>query len=157
MNFEDLFVYDEGSPILSAGCTKKRKSVDVVKSNVTQTTPPPISPINKETEQYLLRYFKNVEKIGKDGIHLDKKTILKNKIQPTDIVLEVAVVNGDGAASNNFVSVSFKLICFKEIKELSKIYLPIDNGKKYPTLVDKKYMELSEFYEHKRKIMDQLL
>ena len=110
---------------------------------------------NSETEAYLKKFFEKAEKVGKDISFENRKTILKSKILPTDKICEVSVVNGESATDYTFVSVSFKFIAEREIKTIAKDYLYILCDRRYPVIVERKYLEDPKYREQKVHILNE--
>ena len=60
------------------------------------------------------------------------------KITASDKVKEIAIINA--GQSSRFISVSFKLITESEIKQVATAYTTIGAERRYPLLVEVKYV-----------------
>lgn len=136
-NIDDLMVFDDEDEITGA------------------ETSAPVAD-SYDTENYLKGFFNKCKKIGKDGlvIYENRNTFLGKKINASDKVIEFALINGESSDSS-FMTISFKLLIEKEIKEISKIYTSIGVDRRYPMLVDKKYMSGKKYKANRMKILEQ--
>lgn len=132
---------------------KKEVSVVVEVEEEDETLPPQDT---YETEEILKSFFDKRDRIGKDGmvIYEGKKTFLGAKIKSTDKIIEFALINAQSADTSKFISISFKKMTEKEIKKIAKQYQVIGEPKRYPQLVDRKYMVLGKYKSIKTRVLD---
>jgi len=149
LNINDIMVFS-GSDIPPPKKTKKKRK------NKKDDTPAVKYKVNAD---FLLKYFKLKRKLKKDDyiVFSSKKTILGTKIKSNDKVIEVIMVNAHEAASVKFISVTCRFVVERELKETSKIYMSLDDSRRVPLIVERKYMEDDSFYEHRMNIIEQFL
>lgn len=156
---EKYVVFDDSqTPPKTKRKTKPKKSnkKDIsIKENNT-----PINSVFELTVDALNNYFKRAKKVPKkdfNQLYKGRKTLLGSLLKENDIFIEVAVINTEGIDINTFLSISFRYVSKREIKDVSKKYVIIDPDRRYPLLVESKYMDMIEYVNYRDKIYKQFL
>ena len=107
-----------------------------------------------ESERYFETQFTGVDKITKKELpNYTGKTSLYNTIfKINDKIMEIAILNAGDALTCRHLSITFKRITERDLKKLLKDYIIIKMTPKYPTLVERKYMEDKEYKDYKKII-----
>lgn len=113
---------------------------------------------NSDTEDYIKKYFVDKTVIGKKDLsyHSEKRTLLNNKLRAMDKIIEVLVINAESAVSARFISVTFRIIAEREIKQISKKYVQFGESSRYPKLIERKYLEQKKYKEFREKLYTQM-
>ena len=140
MNLDDFMVYDDDD---TTSTSNDNSSVHY----------------DNGTEEFLTKYFSEKNKLGKDGytVYKGKKSLTGSLIKQSDKVVQALLVNAVDAINTKFISVTFRTITEREIKKVTKKYISLDNSRRIPLLVERKYMEQMKYSEHRQKIAEQFL
>jgi len=121
-----------------------------------KTTKSKIRPYDKS---FLKTYFSEKKKVSKDDYVVFKglMTILGTDIRPTDKIIQVLMINAEGVESNTFASVTIRYVVERELRDTSCVYVSLDDSRREPVLVERKYMEDLEYDSARQKIVEQFL
>ena len=129
----------------------------------------PHTPPKKQKKQYinalydftldkLKMYFVDIKKKKDFNIlYKGRKTLLGSLLKENDSFIEFGVVNVEGILTNKFISLSFRYVAKREIKDIAKMYIILDTDRRFPILIESKYMELPEYNKHRDKIYKQFM
>lgn len=157
MSILDDYVVFEDNPSTPS---KPKKSKNSIKKTHICENKTPINSVMELTIESFNKYFKDAKKVSKKDFGISykgKKTLLGSLIKENDIFIEVSVINSEGILSNKFISIGFKFVAKREIKEVSKTYVILDEDRRIPLLVESKYMDMSEYSDYRDKIYEQFL
>lgn len=142
MNFDDILIFeddDKQEPVSEKEPTVSKKQI-------------------YETVDCLSTYFEGKKSIGKADmeIYSGKTSILGTKIRSIDKIIEVALINAQSADTSNFISISFKKVLERDIKDVAKKYVCVSSRKRYPLIVERKYMEQKQYKNIRKRILEEM-
>jgi len=158
MSLDDILVFSDDEPTKSTKPIKSKKQSKPKKQSPSENVH--VNHVYEMTLSQLEQFFENKKKLPKKTFNFmfkGKKSILGSLLKENDIFLEVAVLNVDNVFTTKFISMSFKFMAKRELKAVSKKYTIIDPDKRYPLLVEAKYMDLDEYSKQRDKIYKQFL
>jgi len=146
MNINDVVVFNNSNksksePIRITNNTNKNTNIQVTKIKSKKKK------VKKQTD-FLSKYFKFKSKIKKDDyiVYNGKKTILGSLIKNNDTVVEVLLINGDDIeGGTRFISVTVTYVALRETGETEDKYVSLDDSRRIPLLIDKKYINSVEY------------
>ncbi len=135
------------STVKTTTVTPKKTKITSYKSN---------NKPNDEVIAHLTQLFDDKSIIGKSDFIVFSKTntLLGNPLKSSDKIINVNLIN-DKSLDCKFISISFRVITYREIKNVSKEYVIIRKSGIFPTLVKREYIEDPKYANYAKKLYEQ--